>query len=150
VNTHKPMLEFLPGVGIGPILFGMNAAQVVQVLEPIGLTGDGAFFGADNSVQVEYTNEAVTFIGLAHSALFEARVFGVDPFDTPAEDLFALIASHEPNPHAFDRTEYVFPDSIITLWEADEQYNPKGLGRPVWGQVGLGNDVYWKQIQALR
>ncbi len=144
------MLEFSPGVGIGPVLFGMSAASVIQVLGQIGLTGDGAFFGADNSVQVEYTNEAVSFIGLAHSELFEARVFGVDPFDTPAAALFELIASHEPAPHTFDRTEYVFPNSIITLWDADEQYDPEGLGRSMWGQVGLGNGVYWKQIQALQ
>jgi hypothetical protein len=149
VSAQKPMLEFSPGVGIGPVLFGMSEAKVIQVLGQIGLAGDGAFFGADNSVQVEYTNDAVSFIGLAHSELFEARVCGADPFDTPAEDLFALIASHEPAPHTFDRTEYVFPNSIITLWDADEQYDPKGLGRPMWGQVGLGNGVYWEQIQAL-
>ena len=143
------VFEILPGVGIGPIHFGMTMEQVVGTLERVGLPGDGIYFGTDNAVQVEYTEEKVSFIGLAHSEVFQAMLFGVDVFDTNAEEVFAQVAAHESQPHTFDRSEYVFPDSIVTLWEADTQYDPKGLGRQMWGQVGLGNAVYFKAIQAL-
>jgi hypothetical protein len=144
-----PILEILPGIGIGPIHFGMGVKQVVQELKQIGLTGNGTYFGADNAVQVEYTDKKVSFIGLAHSPAFQATLFGMDVFDTGAEEIFAKVAARESQPHTFDRGEYVFPDSIVTLWEADEQYDPKGLGRQMWGQVGLGNDVYLEGIRAL-
>ena len=72
-------------------------------------------------------------------------------FDTPAEALFSLFASYESGSHAFDADDYLFPDLIVTLYEADEQYDyAGGHTRSVYGQVGLGDEAYLAASQAIK
>lgn len=76
---------------------------------------------------------------------------GVDVFSISATELFSLMAaSDDSGPHEFDRYEYCFPNQILTLWDADKQYDrQRGEEREVWGQVGIGNDAYLAAIEAI-
>ncbi len=153
--TPQCVLELLPGIGVGPVLFGMNPQGVISSLAAIGLhqTGsrdadlnsfapNGLLYFAENALQVEFIDGLASFIGLANSELFEVRLYGIDPFDTAARDVFRIIASHEPEPHRYDRAGYVFPTTILTLYEADKQYDRLKGRRMMWGQIGLGDERY--------
>ncbi|MCK9740495.1 hypothetical protein [Pseudomonas syringae] len=61
-----------------------------------------------------------------------------------------MAASDDSGSHEFDRYEYFFPNQILTLWDADEQYDRQGEEElEVWGQVGIGNDAYVAAIEAI-
>jgi hypothetical protein len=145
--TPQRVLELFPGIGAGPILFGMNPQAVISSLAELGLHRTGSrdaelIYFADNALQVEFIDGLASFVGLASSALFEVRLYDIDPFDTAARDVFQIIASHEPEPHRYDRTGYLFPTTILTLYEADEQYDRLRGQRVMWGQIGLGDERY--------
>ena len=72
-------------------------------------------------------------------------------FSLSAGELFSLIASTDDSgAHEFTDSEYLFPGQIITLWDADEQYDRQGNEtRPVWAQVGIGNSAYAEAIAAI-
>lgn len=150
----KPLLEFFPHVGVGPVCFGMSPKKVISVLENLGFSVSQRepsvlHFTAENALQVEFIARKCTFIGAFSSSLFEVRVCGIDPFANSAEDVFATIAGFESKPHAFSQDEYFFPDAIITLWDASEQYNSfDQTGRAFWAQVGLGNEKYVEAINS--
>jgi hypothetical protein len=154
--VEKPVLEFLPGIGVGPVRFGMSPDEVIAVLESVSLHPSNAkrssrMFFAQNAFQVEFTENQVSHIGVADSKFFEVRVYGANPFTMTAEEVFALITRFESNRNEFSPLECLFPDSIITLWDADEQYNHfDESGRSAWASVGLGNNVYWQQIQSRK
>ena len=139
--------EIVPLVGIGPVRLGAAREEVRgSMREHGGLRSESGnldyFLG--NALQVEYTAGRASFIGVSSFCPgYSFSYCGVDPFDTPAEVLFALIAKHESASHAFNADDYVFPDQIVTLYEADEQYDYAGDHmRAVYGQVGLGNEAY--------
>ncbi|WP_139213161.1 hypothetical protein [Pseudomonas kilonensis] len=45
----------------------------------------------------------------------------------------------------------MFPNQILTLWDADEQYDRQGgERREVWGQVGIGTSAYMAAIRAIK
>ncbi|EPJ81519.1 hypothetical protein CFII68_18785 [Pseudomonas sp. CFII68] len=45
----------------------------------------------------------------------------------------------------------MFPNQILTLWDADEQYDRQGgERREVWGQVGIGTNAYMAAIRAIK
>ena len=69
-----------------------------------------------------------------------------DLLQRPAAEVFDTLARMESETHLFDDTEYVFPDQMITLWDADPQYNLKGGEMSVWGQIGVGNQRYMDAI----
>ncbi len=141
------VLELQPHVGAGPVLFGMNPQAVISSLAATGLQPTGSrnaelIYFAENALQVEFIDGLASFIGLASTALFEVRLYGIDPFDTSAREVFQLIADHEPEPHGYDRAGYVFPTTILTLYEADQQYDRLKGKRAIWGQIGLGDKRY--------
>jgi hypothetical protein len=100
-------------------------------------------FDGDHSAQ---------FIGIACHPAYRLSYRGVNVFDVPANELFALIASFDGSgSHEFNANEYEFPNQIVTLWEADEQYDRLGgEQRPMWGQVGLGNQRYLEAIRKFK
>jgi hypothetical protein len=62
-----------------------------------------------------------------------------------------MATSDDSGSHEFDRYEYRFPNQILTLWDADEQYDHQGgEGREVWAQVGIGNHAYMAAIDAIK
>jgi hypothetical protein len=133
---------------IGPIKLGDSREQVRAALQDFGLSlnsshGASDYFG-EASVQVEYAGDGTAwFIGINSNTSNVCTYKGVNVFDTPAEDLFSLMAVDETNAAEFDEDGYVFPDQILTLWDADPQYDRLGGEvRPIWGQVGIGDDRY--------
>jgi len=152
--TPHCVLEIFPGIGVGPVLFGMDRQAVVSSLAGVGLHQAGShdaelIYFADNALQVEFIDGLASFIGLWSTALFEVRLYGIDPFDTAAPDVFQIIADHEPEPHRYDHAGYVFPTTILTLYEADKQYDRLKSERVMWGQIGLGDKRYLEVSNSL-
>jgi hypothetical protein len=145
-----------PHVGIAPIRFGMNRAEVVREMTRIGggspvdkSGGIDCFF--NNGFQVSYRDGTVEFIEVysdpAHTYILE----GVDVFDTPADQLVARLATLDSADSLLsEQNSYCFPSLIVSLWEADEQYDCKGgEKRPIFGAVGVGDARYLAAIRAI-
>lgn len=144
-----------PHVGIGPILLGASRSAVRAALADIGFPFESSRgsldYFANASIQVEFgSDERADFIGVACDRAYRLSYYGTDVFDTVADRVFALIATRDNSEHQFDPSGFVFPNQIITLWEADEQYDRLGnCKRPIWAQVGIGNHRYFESIQAI-
>jgi hypothetical protein len=154
--------EIVPHVGIGPVKLGMTVAEAERALANCRAAQSGrhsqkplAYF-FDNALQFELgKSDRIQFIGLSCHKAILATFDGKDVFDLPATELFELIAAHDSSSkHVFDPSEYLFENLIMTVWEADEQYDRKGRqARAVYAQVGLGNEEYLaarREIKARR
>lgn len=117
---------------------------------PLQSSNDALDYFCDASIQTECDADGrVHFIGVAHSPKFEATYRGADVFALSAPELFALIAAADGSgPHEYQSSEYCFPRQIMTLWDADPQYDRlTNESKPVWGQVGIGNADYMAAIE---
>ena len=138
-----------PHESIGPIRLGADRSFIRATLKRVGLRleaerGSSDYF-CESTIQVEFGDDGrADFIGIGSAPPFPIIYRGIDVFDVSATELFDLIARHEGSrEHLFDRYEYVFPDQIVTLWDADSQYDHRGnRERLIWGQVGLGSSRY--------
>lgn len=151
----KLVLEFEPNRGFGPLKLGSAPEDARAAMAAIGFPLEQSEAGMDrfceSSVQAEYHEGRVSFIGVFYSDAYVAQYRGVDVFDVTARELFQIAAAADNSgDHEFDPLEYCFPTQILTLWSADSQYDYRRKGaRQVWGQVGLGNDAYLSAIKAL-
>jgi hypothetical protein len=106
-----------------------------------------------SSLQIEFNADGTaSFIDVwCHPAML-CTYKGRDVFDLAAPDLFALFAGDDTSgPHAYDAAEYLFPELIVALWDADEQYDRKGNeSRPVYATVGIGDERYLAAIRKIR
>jgi hypothetical protein len=150
--------DIMPHVGIGPVALGATPEAVeaaVGTLEralPRFDKGRTTRCYFETALQVSFgISGLVEFIGVSDSMSLLCLYEGRDVFDLPGTALFALIASREQGGgHTYDPSEYLFPDQILTLYEAAEQYDRRGGGsRPVFGQVGVGNAEYLSAVQAI-
>lgn len=145
----KPQFIIKPHKGIGPIQLGMTRKEVKSVLGEnnySGSSGNSDYF-FNNSIQVEYERGKADFIGATYSDYYVISYKGVNVFDTSSEELFDLIAAGENNAHSYNSCEYLFPDQIVTLWDADEQYDHIGNEtRTVWAQIGTGSKNYLEAV----
>ena len=139
-------MKIEPHVGIGPVKLGATRSAARAALAEIGMALEMSRETMDYfpGIQVEYTSDLVSFIGVSWNRSYIATYRGVNVFDLPADDLFSSVALHDKfGDHTFNTYDYVFPNQILTLWDANEQYDRTGKeSRTVWAQVGLGNDVY--------
>lgn len=144
--------EIVPGIGIGPVKLGMSRDEVIDVLgasNHSNTKGSSATF-YDYSFQVEFTDGKVSFIGVSQHPSYQLNYLGRNAFDIESKELFSLISNRESASHKYTDTEYVFPDQIITLWDADHQYDRLGgEERSVWAQIGLGSKVYLDDINRI-
>ena len=142
-------LVLIPHVGIGPIKLGANRSDIRSQMSAIGLPLETEresmdYFG-DASIQVEYEEDGTaSFIGVGSDPELELFFDDCDLFDLEAKKVFDLLASRDGSGHhEFSEFEYVFPSQIVTLYEADQQYDRKrGETRAVWGQIGCGDARY--------
>lgn len=149
--------ELIPHQGIGPLKLGMTVAQAQAAVAPLEGAGEcssrenvHSFFAGALQFEIGDSGK-VQFIGIADHPSFLCRYLGRDIFDTPAPELFEFIAQHDEGAAKYRSTEYRFPKQVITLYEADAQYDRKGNEtRPIWSQVGVGNAEYVASIRALR
>jgi len=107
-------------------------------------------FFCDMSISVEYTEDTASFIGVSFHSSYKCTYPGVNVFDIPAEEIFSVIAVSEggSSVHTFDSCGYVFPKQILSLWEADSQYDYLGGEiRPIWANIGIGDARYWAAVE---
>jgi len=107
----------------------------------------------EHFIQVEYDDdELVHFIGIACHRAYLLTYEGINVFGVPAPQVFAEIAARDGSGvHEYDDAGLVFPNQIVTLWEADEQYDRLGgEQRVIWGQAGLGNRKYLDAINRIQ
>lgn len=150
-------LVLTPHIGIGPMRLGAKREEIRAALAGIGCPLRTARDSMDHfegaSIQVEYEDDGTaSFIGVSSHldvALFFA---GEDLFDKEAEEVFALVAGHDHSgAHQFSRFGYIFPEQIVTLYEADPQYDRRGGEvRSVWAQIGCGDTRYKDTILKIR
>ena len=136
-------LPITPGVGAGPIHLGTPKEEARRLLADLGYPlcaeqGRLDYF-CENSLQLEYENGCVRFIGISeHQEI--ACVYGdQDVFDIDAICLFNLFAANEEQaPNESPGETCFFPTQGLNLWEADEQYDHRGgFKRKVYAQVGI-------------
>jgi hypothetical protein len=148
--------ELVPGKGLGPIRFGMNRVDVRKAAKTMGLllgqhTDTIDYYGSGYELQVGFTGGTASFIGVSASKKCPWLLDGVDPFDMKASALFSLLARNDGDDSAeYSEDEALFPKRVVTLYEADTQYDVKGNGkRAIWCQVGIGDRRYLKAIDGL-
>ncbi|MEL6398124.1 MAG: hypothetical protein AAFR26_03450 [Cyanobacteria bacterium J06626_4] len=142
------ILKLQPHIGVGPILLGMRREEVRTLMSkagyPLSFERQSLDYFFKSSIQTEYqADETVSFIGIASNQEINLEYLGVDLFSITAYDAFELISNLESRTHTYDDREYLFPDQIITLYDADPQYDHKEIvEQAVWGQIGLGDQRY--------
>ncbi len=151
-----------PLVSIGPFALGVSRPAARKAALDAGLAfkherKDLDYF-ADNGIQVEYGDDGMaSFIGVSSGgADYRLLYESTELFDTPADVVFDFMSARDGSgPHAFDRNECLFPNQIIALWEADEQYDyirRKSGQRPlrqIWGQVAIGSPGYKEAVARI-
>lgn len=140
---HKFQIE--PHLGIGPIQLGVSRTALQVTLASIGFplerTHGRLDYFCEAAIQVEYDEQwRSKFIGVSCHQAYSVFYSGVNVFDKPAADLFALIAGQDGSgSHIFCSNGYTFPNQMLTLWDADSQYDRLGGElRIIWAQVGIG------------
>jgi hypothetical protein len=106
----------------------------------------------EGAMQLEYGRSGLLqFIGFACHELTVPTYAGVDVFSVTAYDLFRLISKGEGSvPHLYNRHGFRFPVQILTLWDADTQYDHRThRTREIWGEVGIGSAEYLSAVEAL-
>jgi hypothetical protein len=146
--------EIEPHAGIGPVRLGTYRSAVHETLSSIGFPLENTHgtidYFCEAAIQVEFDDQQrAHFTGFSCHRAYSVFYSGVNVFDTPAQDLFALIAERDGSgAHTFRDTDYYFPNQIMTLWDADSQYDRLGgEQRVVWAQVGLGSSGYRDAIR---
>jgi hypothetical protein len=148
-------LELLPHVGAGPLRFGMPRAAVRTTMSGLGFPLDNEYLTLDHfcesAIRAEYADDSLSFIEFWCHERTVPRYRGTDVFSVTAEELFTIIAGFEAGgPHAYDPLEYLFPEQIIALWQADPQYDCRARQtRMVWGTVAVGDARYLQAVRAL-
>lgn len=151
------VFEISPRKSIGPVHLGVSRSAARQALAEMGFPLENSHGRCDYfcaaCFQVEYSDDGnVQFIGASGCSEISFTYKGVDVFSIAAAELFSLIAAADGSgSHEFNPYEYCFANQIMTLWDADEQYDCQGgEEREVWGQVGIGSEQYLSAIGALR
>ena len=153
------ILELQPHGGAGPFCLDKPRAAVrVAAREaglPLSAERNGLDYFASNAIQVEYGPDGNSeFIGvsLLRPGVFTLTFLGLDLFDAPAEEVFDMFARADGTlTSPYDAEGCTFPRLIVTLWEAEEQYDrirrANGLPlRPVWAQIGLGTPGHLQAV----
>lgn len=151
-----PVFEISPLSAVGPVMLGASRAVAREAMSvngyPLEQSHGGVDYFSKASMQLSYSpDDEVWFIGVSGNSPITYMFKGVIVFAVSASELFSLMAASDGSgPHDFDRYEYCFPNQILTLWDADEQYDRQGgEEREVWGQVGIGNDAYVAAIESI-
>lgn len=138
-----------PNKGIGPVKLGMSREEVKEALgiDNCSSSNRELDYYFNNSFQIEFEENRANFIGVSYHPSYIITYEGVNVFDTEAKKLFELIASNESEKHEFNSSGYLFSNQIVTLWDADEQYDRIGSEtRLIWAQIGIGTQSYLQAV----
>lgn len=156
------ILPILPLDGAGPLKLGLGRDALRQAARSAGLSQSSGHpesdYFAGEAVQVDYDEAGrALFIGISSDSDAVAATWrDARIADTPAEDVFRLVAAGEGGGvHEFDADGYLFPRQIVALWSADEQHDAirrraGGPLRRIWGQIGIGTPAYRAQVERTR
>ncbi|EDM25948.1 hypothetical protein LNTAR_06264 [Lentisphaera araneosa HTCC2155] len=149
-------LEIKPHIGIGPILLGSTKEEARTALSQIGFELEHSIdvmdYFCNSGIQIEYSKTGIVeFIGTSCEPNHFTVIYNdVNVFNTKATELFELINQNESELKPYNDYEFMFPDQIITLWDAQEQYDRyENESRVIWAQVGLGNESYKKEVEEI-
>jgi hypothetical protein len=147
-----------PHVGIGPIKLGAERQSVRAALAEAGFpledtsaSGRVDYF-CNASIQIEFdASDCADWIGLSFDKAYELSYEGINVFDVPAAEIFRVIGERDNSgAHEFQEAEYLFPGQIVTLYDADPQYDRlRPEERVIWAQVGIGNQQYLEAVRAI-
>jgi hypothetical protein len=152
-------LRITPHEGVGPVRLGMTRDEVRAALSGFpGALAETAshesvdhFFGS--ALEVEYgCNGGAMFVGASFypGCGCTFTLDGYDPWSIPASDLFERLARLDGGVHRFQSTEYLFRSLVVTLWDAERQYDHRGHGvMLVFAQIGVGNAEYLQSVDEL-
>lgn len=150
-------LQLEPGAGALPVRLGVTRDQSHQDMAAIGLpllsSRRSMDFYFHNAIQIDFDGDhGASFIGVSSHEEIELIYKGQNLFALPAREVFKLIAMYEDGETiAYSEAECVFPHQILTLYDADEQYDRyHGETMPVWSQIGIGNAAYLAAITKIR
>ena len=153
-------LEIKPHEGVGPVPLGATRERVSETLSSlpgalIQRSSRGPLdYYFSNALQVEYDSLGrACFMGVSWSPEIQVRftLFGINPWSLPARELFDVLARADGGQHSFNSSEYLFRGLIVSLWNADSQYDHLGGETvPVYAQVGIGNSDYLRAIDELQ
>jgi hypothetical protein len=151
----KIVLSLIPGQGAMPIALGSTREQAAAPLLQLGVLRSARRgrqdYYLENSIQIEFTDERASFIGIYPHENISLMYHGENILGMEAQAAFQLIARHESaGGHVYRQHEYLFPNQIITLWDADSQYDPSGGDKVVWGQIGVGNAEYLAAVSKYK
>lgn len=150
------VLELVPGKGVLPLLLGSSRGDIARTMLNLGhdisAQRDTVDYYVRNSVKIEFDEDGLaSFIGISSDPGIELIYHGRNILHLPSREVFDLIKENEPEYEIeYSSTEHIFRSQIITLWDADEQYNKLGAGFPVWAEIGIGNESYLAAIEGLR
>ena len=141
--------EIKPHIGIGNVELNMSRSDVKKAIGEEHFSGskEEMDYYYNNSLQIEFENDKADFIGISLHPSYNVIYKNINVFDTEAKELFNLIASNEEQTHEFSSSEYLFPNQVVTLWDADEQYDRIGSEtRLIWAQIGIGSLNYLEAV----
>ena len=114
----------------------------------VSSTANGLLYFMENSIQIEFGSEgAASFIGISPHTELRLVFRGINLFDHDATEVFSLFQQYEDDENKWaEQYEHIFPKQIISVWDADTQYDLKGRLRRIWGQIGVGNSAYLNAV----
>jgi hypothetical protein len=111
-----------PGVGIGPIRFGMTHAEVCAAVANREITGQGSRQRIPGlGLLVEYTDSDGVVAFIEADCGSGAQYNGIGLFETPAEEVVAAIvqaAGLAPEDFPPRRHSYLFESLRLVLWRS--------------------------------
>ena len=152
--TKRVRLEIVPHSGILPIYLGSTRGEVRNVMFDLGFKEDlnergRTLYCFENSIQVEFDDaDRASFIGISSHSQTDLFFQGYKLFEMNAEQVFKIFQNAENGDHSvFTEYEHLFPQQIVTLYDADTQYDRRGERFSVWSEIGIGNKVYYEAVK---
>lgn len=152
--------EIVPHVGILPVRLGMTREEVEQVMRthghrPSSQCRSNSYgvidYFIENSFQVSSDLAGrVNFIGISPHPEFSVTLHGKDVFRNDSVTIFRHIQKISGGDYlAYNSNDHLFRDLILTLYDADEQYDRWKERFPVWAEIGIGNEAYLASVDAI-
>lgn len=146
--------EVSPHVGVGPIRLGMSRSLVRSLMPGPRKSfrrassnphETDAFHGQGFQVFYGGAEPVVEYIELSRDSGFRALYGGMDIFETPADEVVALISSNAP----FDPNDeeigysYIFPILDLSLWRPTVPDSPEDAEGRQFSTIGVGGKGYY-------
>lgn len=118
--SNRPLLEIVPGQGLGPFRLGMTLAQMSAACWQLGLPNDGAPNGSGLAVELDAEQRVVAIEIRAHEGPARLSIFGEPIDDIRDEPVRALLARHTALPS--DWTSLVELGLCVLHWERSDGF----------------------------